>query len=350
MKDYHSRHVRPDTLIAGVSGDFETGEFVSVWKKHFGDWHTAGEAPAGPPPPDAGPEKGVFAVAKDLPQATVVAAWFAPPKESTDYPAFMVLNYILGGAGFNSRLTEEVRSNRGLAYSVGSFYTAEKGYGVFGAYCRTGIGNTTEAAELLAAVVERAAAGGVTAEELEWARQSILNSLIFAIDSSAEMVRACREKGLTADQGDIFELLVAVQEGSVDAVLSFHVIEHLDPGSLGELASLAHRALTPGGVLILETPSPLSLVAGARNFWRDPTHRRPVHPDSLLLALERAGFADTERVDVSPFAPDRHLPEIDLEDLDPDTRLLADRVNRLRDRLDDLLFGYQDFAVIGRKR
>lgn len=169
------------------------------------------------------------------------------------------------------------------------------------------------------------------------------------IDASAEMIRACREKGLEAEQGDLFASLAKAEEGSVDAVLSFHVIEHLEPDSLGRLASLAYRVLRPGGLLILETPSPLSLVAGARNFWLDPTHRRPVHPDSLLLALDRAGFVDTQRLDVSPFAAERCLPEIELEDLGPEAQLLADRINRLRDRLDDLLFGYQDFAVIGKR-
>ncbi len=184
-------------------------------------------------------------------------------------------------------------------------------------------------------------------EALEVLRESGISSL--GIDSSSEMVRVCREKGLEAERGDLFDCLASVEPGSVDAVLSFHVIEHLEPSSMGKLASLAFRVLRPGGILLLETPSPLSLVAGARNFWRDPTHRRPVHPDSLLLALERAGFVDSERLDVSPFAPESCLPEIDLEELPLESRLLADGVNRLRDRLDALLFGYQDFAVIGRR-
>lgn len=185
---FHSRFFRPGSLVVGVSGDFDVRRFLETWETYFGDWKAGGREFQPLPAPTARPARSLYTVAKEIPQSTIVTAWFAPPKESRDHVPFTVLNYILGGAGFNSRLTEEIRSNRGLSYSVGSFYTAERGYGVFGAYCRTGVENTVEAARLLTAVIEKTAAEGVTTEELDWARQSILNSLIFSIDSSAEIV------------------------------------------------------------------------------------------------------------------------------------------------------------------
>lgn len=169
------------------------------------------------------------------------------------------------------------------------------------------------------------------------------------VDSSAGMVARCRERGVDAEEGDLFETLAAVEEGSLAGVVSFHVVEHLPPESLDRLVRLAHRALAPGGLLILETPNPLSLVVAARNFWLDPTHRRPVHPESLRLSFELAGFDPVERLELSPFPEAEHLPEIDLAAVPEPQRELADRVNRLRDRLDDLLFGPQDYALIGRK-
>lgn len=169
------------------------------------------------------------------------------------------------------------------------------------------------------------------------------------VDGSARMVSLCRERGLEAEEGDLFEYLARVPEGSLGAVVSFHVIEHLPVGSLGRLVSLAWRALRPGGVLILETPNPLSVVVAARNFWLDPTHRRPVHPESLRLMYELAGFDPVQRLDLRPFPLSERLPEIDLATLPEDQRPLADHVNRLRDRLDDLLFGYQDFGMVGVK-
>ncbi len=169
------------------------------------------------------------------------------------------------------------------------------------------------------------------------------------VDGSARMVALCRERHLEAEQGDLFAALAATAPGSLGAVLSFHVIEHLPIGSLDRLVRLAWRALRPGGVLILETPSPLSLVVAARNFWLDPTHVRPIHPESLQLLYELAGFAAVERLDLRPFPPAERLPEIDLARLPAEQRQLADAVNRLRDQLDELLYGCQDFGMIGVK-
>lgn len=169
------------------------------------------------------------------------------------------------------------------------------------------------------------------------------------VDGSARMVATCRQRGLDAVQGDLFAALAATPPASLGAVLSFHVVEHLPIASLDRLVRLAWRALRPGGTLILETPSPLSLVVGARNFWLDPTHARPVHPESLQLIYELAGFDPVERLDLRPFPPGERLPEIDLARLPAEQRALADAVNRLRDQLDELLYGCQDFGLIGVK-
>lgn len=169
------------------------------------------------------------------------------------------------------------------------------------------------------------------------------------VDSSAEMVESCRARGLPAERGDLLEVLATQPEATLGAVVSFHVIEHLPPPLIDRLVRLAWRALRPGGLLILETPNPLSIVVAARNFWLDPTHRRPVHPESLRLSYELAGFDPVERVDLRPFPASQRLPEIELAALPADQRPLADQINRLRDRLDDLLFGCQDFALVGEK-
>lgn len=169
------------------------------------------------------------------------------------------------------------------------------------------------------------------------------------VDASAEMVAHCREKGLQAERGDIFDYLAALPEGQLGGLVSFHVIEHLPSDSLERLIRLAWRALKADGVLILETPSPLSVVMAARNFWIDPTHLRPVHPASLEVIYREAGFEPVHRLDLHPFADEERLPEISLETLPEEQRALADEVNRMRDILDDLLFGHRDFALVGVK-
>lgn len=169
------------------------------------------------------------------------------------------------------------------------------------------------------------------------------------VDLSASMVAECRRKGLQAEEGDLLDYLAGVPAGMFGGIVSFHVIEHLPPEVLDRLVRLAWRALRPGGVLILETPNPLSLVVAARNFWLDPTHKRPVHPESLKLSLELAGFDPVERVDLRPFPEVERLPEIRVDVVAADQRALAFEINALRDRVDELLFGCQDYAIIATK-
>ena len=169
------------------------------------------------------------------------------------------------------------------------------------------------------------------------------------VDLSASMIAECRKKGLNASEGDLLQALAAAGEGTLGAITSFHVIEHLPPETLDRLVRLAWRALKPGGILLLETPNPLSVVVAARNFWLDPTHRRPVHPESLKLSFELAGFDPVERIDLRPFPAQERLPEIDPNQVSPDARELAFEINALRDKVDELLFGHQDYAMLGSK-
>jgi len=169
------------------------------------------------------------------------------------------------------------------------------------------------------------------------------------VDGSASMVARCRERGLEVEEGDLFRALADAGPESLGAVVSFHVIEHLPPEAVEHLVRLAFRALRPGGLLILETPNPLSLVVAARLFWIDPTHRRPVHPETLQLACRLAGFDPVEFLPLRPFPAARRLPEIDLATLPAEHRALAHDIHLLRDHLDDLLYGEQDYAVLAEK-
>lgn len=169
------------------------------------------------------------------------------------------------------------------------------------------------------------------------------------IDSSAEMIKICHEKGLEAKQGDLLDELSGLEKNSFGAIVSFHVIEHLPPAAIEKLIRLSWRALEPGGVLILETPNPLALVVGAGSFWLDPTHLRPVHPDGLRFQFSQAGFSEVEMIPLHPFGAQAELPELDLQGLSDQTKLLATRVLNLRDHLNGILFGHQDYGMLGTK-
>lgn len=170
------------------------------------------------------------------------------------------------------------------------------------------------------------------------------------VDSSPEMVRHCLEQGLDVSRADALDELASVEPGSLGSVVSFHVVEHMEAADVGRLIDLAWRALRPGGLLLIETPNPVSLVVGASRFWIDPSHLRPIHPDSLRFRCQSAGFDPVEVVPLRRFEPPDQLPEIGLDSLsESESKQLAAGVNRLRDRLDDLLFGDQDYAIFATK-
>ena len=161
------------------------------------------------------------------------------------------------------------------------------------------------------------------------------------VDSNPHMAEVARALGVPVEQIDLFAALDACESESLGAITAIHVVEHLSLGDQLRLIRASRRALRPGGILLLETPNPLSLVAGSINFLRDPTHVRPLHPDTLAFMLESEGFATAEIEHLAPVPPEHRVPRVQGSS---DT---AKQVNAALDVIDDWLLGPQDFAVIG---
>ena len=136
--------------------------------------------------------------------------------------------------------------------------------------------------------------------------------------------------------------LEGLEESSLDGIVASHVIEHLQTGPLWRLVTAAAEALAEDGVLILETPNPESLVAGSINFHRDPTHVRPVHPDTLAFLCESAGFRAAEIRRLPPSLPRSACPETTEKARWPSTWASS------CEQLNELIYGYQDYALIAR--
>lgn len=120
LQDFVATRFTRDDLVIGVAGDITAEELKPVLDRVFGGLPESGEDT---PVADVDPtfEGETIVVEKDLPQTVAVFGHGGIPRHDPDfYPAY-VLNYILGGGGFSSRLMEEVREERGLAYSVYSY-------------------------------------------------------------------------------------------------------------------------------------------------------------------------------------------------------------------------------------
>jgi SAM-dependent methyltransferase len=160
----------------------------------------------------------------------------------------------------------------------------------------------------------------------------------YGVEIDPDFVSLLEEKGIEVVAQDAVAHLSELEADSLDGVVGSHLVEHLPPASVTALVALAGEKLATGGLLILETPNPESLVAGSINFHRDLTHVRPIHPDTLAFLAESAGFSNVEIRRLSP------VPEEDRLPVPGDGRL--DAVVR---RLNDLLYGFQDYAVVARK-
>jgi zinc protease len=117
---FHKRYVGPKNFILAVSGDFDRGTMQKKLEKAFGAWPAPGERPAAPAAPTATAAGGWYLVDKDVNQGRVSIGLPAIDRYDPDYQAARVMNDILGGGGFTSRLVNRIRSDEGLAYSVGS--------------------------------------------------------------------------------------------------------------------------------------------------------------------------------------------------------------------------------------
>jgi zinc protease len=191
LVDFHNEHVHPNNVILSVWGDFDVEAMEEKIRAQFGDW-TAPEGfePPTPPTPDADREYSVNFVQKsDVNQSTV---YMGHPGEITrdneDYASITIMNEVLT-APFTGRLFDTVRSEKGLAYSVGGQYTA--GYnrpGRFFAAVFSKSPSTVEATEATMAEVKRMKTDAPTQEELSLAKDSYLNSFVFNFDTEREIL------------------------------------------------------------------------------------------------------------------------------------------------------------------
>lgn len=173
----------------------------------------------------------------------------------------------------------------------------------------------------------------------------------FGVDSNPEMVRVCASKGLEVVQEDVLTFLQAADEGSFDGVFCSQVIEHLSPGQVIRVCKLISEKLSPEGVLVFETINPGSIFALVNSFLLDPSHVFPVHPEFLRFGLS---LADVELEKVEYLAPVPENVRLVFSDGN-ESEAAASKAQRestesnLR-RIDRFLYGYQDYAVVGRKR
>lgn len=177
-----------DQMIVGVVGDITPEELGPLLDRAFGGLPAKGKPFT---LPDAKPQATgqVYVVEMDVPQSVALFGHGGIRREDPDWYAAYTMNYILGGGGFASRLYDEVREKRGLAYSVYSYLSPFTAGGVYSGGVSTANERVAESLEVIRAEWKRMRDEGATAEELQDARTYLTGSFPLQFSSTDRIAR-----------------------------------------------------------------------------------------------------------------------------------------------------------------
>lgn len=263
LATFHQFAVHPGNFIFAVSGDIEPDAIVASLNSYLGDW-PVGEAAGDVPEPGFEPQPGLYLVHKDdVNQGRVSLGHLSTRLGNPDRYALQIMNDILGGGGFTSRIMSRVRSDEGLAYSAGTGFAFGVHYdGGFRAFFQSRSEAVARATAIVLEEIERIRSEPVSDEELTTAKASFIESFTRNFASAAQVA------GLFASfefQGRDFDYLNTYRD-NMAAVTAEDVMR------------VAREYLHPDRLVILAVGNVEDMLAGD-----------PDHPDVLLENLAPGG-------------------------------------------------------------
>ncbi|MDX2239728.1 MAG: pitrilysin family protein [Leptolyngbyaceae cyanobacterium bins.302] len=179
LVDFYQQYYAPQNVLLGIVGDFDSAKVRRLVETKFGDWKAAATAKSPLPTVSQAKTSGIFFVDQpQLTQSSVQIGHLGGQLNSPDYAALSVMNGVLNG--FGGRLFNEVRSRQGLAYSVYASWRPSFDYpGVFLAGGQTRSDATVPFIRSVFNEIEKIRTSPVAADELAYAKDTVLNSFIF---------------------------------------------------------------------------------------------------------------------------------------------------------------------------
>jgi zinc protease len=187
LEGFVGRRLARDNLLIGVAGDVSAEELGALLDHAFGNL-PATSTPVDVPTVEPG-GTGTLLVEKDVPQSQVLFGQVGLDRHDPDFYTAYVANHILGGGGFTSRLTSEIREDRGLAYSVYSYLYPMDHAPTWIGGLGTSNASVREAIELVKTEIGRMAAGEVEQPELEDAKTYLTGSFPLRLTSHDRIAR-----------------------------------------------------------------------------------------------------------------------------------------------------------------
>jgi zinc protease len=186
LVEFHRKYYRPNNAVLSLVGDLTPDEATQWVTKTFGGWAANPIPPAKLPPIPPLTQRREVVIDKDITQANIILGNLGIARNNPDFYAFQVMNYILGGGGFASRLMDDIRVNRGLAYSVSSSFSPGLEPGPFAVSLETKNASAAEAIDQVVAQLRRIMTQPVTPEELQDAKSYLVGSFPRKMDSMSK--------------------------------------------------------------------------------------------------------------------------------------------------------------------
>lgn len=188
MEAFRQRLFHPGNMMVGVVGDVSAEEILSRLNKAIEGWEV-GPVSEDPPAPEMALSRGVYHIEKDTPQGKVRLGSRGVTRDHPDAMALQVMNYILGGSGFTSRLMNKIRSDEGLSYGVSSAFSNRVEYpGEFRSGFASKNSTVALAIQLALAEIEKMRESLVSEDELKIAKQSLIETFPRNFESKSAMV------------------------------------------------------------------------------------------------------------------------------------------------------------------
>jgi len=206
---FHARVAVPNDAIFFASGDVEAQALALRVREHFESWPAGVVADAGAPPPSPAPpaRKIVVVDRPEMVQARIAVSHDGIARSADDRIAVALMNSVIGGSGFSSRLMERLRSEAGLTYSVASDFALRRSPGPFIASTFTRVAETRRTLDMLLGELERGRSEPPDESELGWARTLTIGGFAMGLETSAAVMHTLVDldvHGLPEDSLDTF--------------------------------------------------------------------------------------------------------------------------------------------------
>jgi zinc protease len=206
---YHS-YYHPNNAIFTVVGDISGDEVKTKLFPRLATWPMV-EIPQIPFKIPFAKEQKTVKIDREITQANIILGHAGVSRDNPDYYALTVMNYILGGGGFSSRLFEAIRNKRGLAYSVASFFDPAKYLGSFQIALQTKNASAREAISLSLQEMDRIREEVISEKELDGAKKYLIGSFPMRLDTQGKLANFLTQVeyyGLGSDYPEKYPFLI----------------------------------------------------------------------------------------------------------------------------------------------